>query len=334
MLADQSWHFASSRSAGLDALDAIRQALTGYSHLLAAGTPVWPLPQLRAAVVEAHRVYQAAEYERTARMLPDILTALDGYEDVSPQVQVVRCEAYVVAAKLLTKVAETNLAWLCADRAATAAVASESLGAQGLAAYQVVCALLRGERIEDAERVAVTSAERLTARGRASDPALVSSAGALWLIGAIVAARRVDRPAVKAQLGQAKDLAGILAHDGNHGWTAFGPTNVAIHRAAAAAEMGDPHEVLNGASLVDPSTLPKGLNGRRADLHVHLAWAQVQRRHDPEAVLHLLEVERIAPEILRYHIVPRALVRQMLKRERRNRTPALRQIAMRAGILT
>jgi integrase len=30
-----------------------------------------------------------------------------------------------------------------------------------------------------------------------------------------------------------------LGHDGNHAWTAFGPTNVAVHDLSGAMELGD-----------------------------------------------------------------------------------------------
>jgi hypothetical protein len=45
--------------------------------------------------------------------------------------------AYVGAAKLLTKLGVTDLAVVAADRAATIAVEADSLGARGIAAYQV-----------------------------------------------------------------------------------------------------------------------------------------------------------------------------------------------------
>ena len=69
---------------------------------------------------------------------------------------------YAVTAKLLTKVGESHLAWLAADRATHAAMAADSVPAQGLAAYQVVCALLEDEQLDQAERTAISSAERLT----------------------------------------------------------------------------------------------------------------------------------------------------------------------------
>lgn len=97
--------------------------------------------------------------------------------------------------------------------------------------------------------------------------------------------------------------------------------------------MGDPLEVIRLASMIDTESFPDGLSSRRAQVHLDLAWAQAQRRHDPESVLHLLEVERLAPELLRYAVIPREIIRELLKRERRGQTPALRLIARRAGLL-
>ncbi|WP_129668556.1 helix-turn-helix domain-containing protein [Phytoactinopolyspora endophytica] len=332
-LSGRQWRYAPNGGTHLSSLDDIRQALTGYQHLLAEQPIAWPLPQLNAAVTAAHSAYQSAEYASTAGMLPSILTAVDAYDEISPDVQAIRCAAYTVAAKLLTKVGEAHLAWICADRAATAALGAESLSTQGMAAYQVVCALLQAERTDEAEAIAVRSAEHLMPHIDPADPEVVSQAGALWLISGVIAARRVDRTATEERLATAETLAESLGRDGNHGWSAFGPTNVAIHRASAAAEMGDPFAVLKTASLIDLESLPEGMRGRRSMLHLNLAWAQVQRRNDPEATLHLLEVERVAPELLRFHVISREMMREMLKRERKNRTPALREVATRAGVL-
>ncbi|MGH3792780.1 MAG: hypothetical protein ACRDQ9_18695 [Pseudonocardiaceae bacterium] len=52
------------------------------------------------------------------------------------------------AAKLLTKLGVTDLAVVTADRAATIAVEAGSLSARGMAAYQVVCALLRQDHTD------------------------------------------------------------------------------------------------------------------------------------------------------------------------------------------
>jgi hypothetical protein len=164
-----------------------------------------------------------------------------------------------------------------------------------MAAYQVVCALLRSRRTDDAERVAVRSAESLMPLTSSDAPDAVSLAGSLWLISAVIAGRRSDRAASTERLATAGRLSGLLAHDGNHWWTAFGPTNVLIHQASVAAEFGDAAGVLRVATEIDTETLPAGLQGRRSRLHLDLAWAQAQARNDLEAILHLQQAERVAP---------------------------------------
>ncbi len=167
----------------------------------------------------------------------------------------------------------------------------------------------------------------------ASDaPDAVSLGGLLWLLAAVIAAREADRAEANDRLATAQGLADLLGHDGNHAWTAFGPTNVLIHTASVAAELGDPRAVLETATGIDPEALPPGLNGRRLQVHLDLAWAQTQARRDVEAVLHLQQAERVAPEALRYNTIAREMVRELLRRSRRP-CAGLSGLATRAGIL-
>jgi len=150
---------------------------------------------------------------------------------------------------------------------------------------------------------------------------------------AAAAARRADRDEAFRRLDQAAALAEQLGADGNHGWTAFGPTNVAIHRVSVAAELGDAAEALRSATVVDPDRLPDGLRSRRAQVHLDLAWAQAQRKRDAESLLHLMEAERSAPEAIRYNIMVRETIRELLSRSRQPGTNALQELAVRAGAL-
>lgn len=335
-LIDSDSRLTPNSSPQVKAIEAVRSQLSDYGHLFAEPSTPWPLPQLRNAAVQVNQEYQAARYARAAAMLPDIVCAAEALttaaKEPSREVHFARCMAYVVTAKLLTKVGEAHLAWLAADRAAQAAMAAESAAAQGMAAYQVACALLRIERTEEAEQTAVRSAERLMAKATSDAPDLVSLAGALWLLSAVIAARQSDRATATERLTCAEQLGDLLARDANHAWTAFGPTNVAVHRASSFAELGDPHAVLRTAADVDPDSFPVGLNGRRSRVHLDLAWAQTQARNDLEAVLHLKQAESIAPETLSFDSVAQDLVRDLLKRARRP-SHALTSMAARAGVL-
>ena len=337
-LTGRPWQYAPNGSALAGGLIEVRRALTSYAALRGQ-EPVdhAELSELRARVAETHRLYQAAQYEDVIALLPDVLSAVESFpgrqNGLRRESLLAYVSAYVVAAKLVTKLGAGDLAILAADRAANAAVDAQSLAARGMAGYQVACALLRADQLDDAERLAVELAEELTGSARSDEPSLVSVAGALWLIAAVIAARRTDHGEAWQRLDQAEMLAGLLGEDGNHGWTGFGPTNVAIHRVSVAAELGDAGEALRTATGVDLERLPAGLLSRRAQVNLDLAWAQAQRRRDAEATLHLLEAERIAPQVIRHNVIAQEIVREMLARGSRRQTTALSLLAERAGLL-
>ncbi|MGH3883835.1 MAG: helix-turn-helix domain-containing protein [Pseudonocardiaceae bacterium] len=336
-LIGRPWQLAPNGGGVAQGLDAVRQVMTRYDHLLGADAPIMPpLPELRGQVATLHQDYQAARYETVVRQLPDLITLIDGVPRIAADERgVMLCTyvfAYVGAAKLLTKFGVTDLAVLAADRAATIAVEADSLGARGMAAYQVVCAQLRADHTDEAERLAVRMAEKIHGSATTETPKLASVAGALWLIAAVAAARRTDRGEAWARLDAAECLAELLAEDANHAWTAFGPTNVRIHRVTVAAELGDPGEALRAAADVDPMRLADGLRSRRAQVYLDLAWAQAQRKRDAEATLHLLEAERCAPEAMRYNAMVGDLLREMLARARRPNS-VLHDLSVRAGVL-
>lgn len=338
-LIGRPWQYAPDGDPAVDGLDQVRGFFTRYDDLLdvSSSAPI-DLDALRADVAATHRCYQAAQYQAVIGRLPPMLTAVDHAAratDASGSNEIVLgyVSAYVVAAKLLTKVGATDLAMVAADRAANKALDVDSKVARGMASYQVVCALMRSDRNDDAEHLAVGMAEQVGRTARSDRPTLVSVAGALWLIAAIIAARQMDRDAAWDRLDRAERLAGLLGEDANHAWTAFGPTNVILHRVSVATEMGDAAAAVHVAADLDPAGFPEGLKSRRAQVHLDLAWAQAQRKRDSEAILHLLEAERTAPEAVRYNVVVREVVREMLARSKREKNHVLLDLATRAGVI-
>jgi len=337
-LIGRPWQYAPNGGEDRDLLAPIRGQLSRYDSLLGkntAGTPT--LSSLRTQAGSAHSTYQAAQYREALTLLPTLLATADAIRDDTAQDRretlLTYVFAYVTAAKLLTKLGASDLAMVAADRSATAALEAGSLTARAMAAYQVACALLRAGRTDEAEHLAVAMAAQTESEARSDQPGVVSLAGALWLIAAVIAARRTDRVAARERLDRAERLAGLLGQDGNHAWTAFGPTNVAIHRVSVAAELGDASEALAAAAAVHPERLAIELTSRRAQMHLDLAWAQTQRRRDAEAVLHLLDAERMAPQTVHYNVTVRELIRELLARQHRKQTRSLYDLAVRAGVL-
>lgn len=203
---------------------------------------------------------------------------------------------------------------------------------RALTVYQLVESLLRADQVSDAEALALSFADASHLTLRADEPELVSAVGALWLLSGVIAARRTDKYEALQRLARAQELADLLGRDANYGWTAFGPTNVAIHRVSVAAELGEAGEALAAAQAVQVESLPEGLTGRRAQLHIELAWAYAQGKRDSDATLHLLEAEKVAPQLLRYNPLVREHIREMLTRAKSG-TTALHDLAVRAGVL-
>jgi transcriptional regulator with XRE-family HTH domain len=338
-LIGRPWDLAPNGGHDPDELAGLRTYFGRYDHLLGVHPADVDLAGLRVRVAEAHRLYQSARYHDVVATLPVLLGEADSVHRSTMkgdrrEFLLAYVTTYVVAAKVLTKLGASDLAMMAADRSASASLEAESLAARGMAAYQVVCAMLRSDRTDDAENLAVSMASQVERSAKSDAPALVSVAGALWLIAAIIAARRTERFEALGRLDRAEALAELLGEDGNHMWTAFGPTNVGIHRVSVAAELGDAAEALRAATAIRTDSLPAGLQSRRAQMHLDLAWAQSQRKRDAEATLHLLEAEDVAPEAVHYSVVVRELIREMLARGSRSQTSALDQLAVRAGVLT
>ena len=296
-----------------DDLSAIRRVMTSYPTLVESSKGVAaPEESLTLRVTEAHRRYQAADYQSVMSELPDILVHADRARASSPHNDsaiLTSVWAYVAAAKLLCKLGVEDLTAIAADRAVNASVAVRSLAAQGAAIYQGACALLQRGHVNEAQDLAVSMAEHSTAACETdATPSLISTSGALWLLAALAAARGADGVKVNRWLAEADALARRLGTDQNHAWTAFGPTNVAIHRVSVAAEIGDPAAAVAAAVAVDIDRLPTGLRSRRSQIHLDLAWAQPRRKRDADATLHLLEAERVTPESIRYNISARGTI--------------------------
>ncbi len=149
------------------------------------------MPDVVMAVPDLHAAYQAARYDEVLAALPSLIAALDGKDAA------LVAAGYAVVAKTLTKVGSHDLAMIAADRAWEAARRSGDQADIGMAVYQVVCALLPTSRAALAEELAVRTATQLDG----DEPSALSVSGALWLIAAVAAARRIDAAAAEEMPG-------------------------------------------------------------------------------------------------------------------------------------
>ena len=75
-------------------------------------------------------------------------------------------------------------------------------------------------------------------------------------MSALAAARDNDRSGATTHINRAGDSATRLGTDTNHVWTAFGPTNVAIHQTCIAVEFGDIQRAIAIGPSLDTRSLP------------------------------------------------------------------------------
>lgn len=153
--------------------------------------------------------------------------------------------------------------------------------------------------------------------------------GTLFLVGSLAAARDDDRQASQTFLREADQAATRLGHDGNHLWTAFGPTNVAIHRVASAMDLGDVQVAIDLGPRIDTSGLPVERRVRHA---METARALTAWNRTDEALATLLQAERLAPEQVRHHALSRRLVQTWIRRGRSRPSFELAGLAQRVHV--
>ncbi len=316
---------------------AVRTALTDLRPSPHPSADEPDLDALSHAVTELQHIYQAAHYADAGDLAPVLIrrarlaVAATAGDDLRRSHRLLSA-VYAATAALCSRVGETSLAWIAADRAVATAHLADDVELVTVGLYRLAQALLRAGELDDAHRVATGGADDIALAAQRRQSA-ASLQGALWLTAAIAAARSDDQRENVRLLALARNAANDVDDDSNDHYTAFGPTNVALHATSSAVELGDPLDAIRQAEQVRVNRFPAQLAGRRSQVHLDIAWAYGQQRNAAATVLSLIEAERIAPEVLRYNITARELIRDCLRHERRTALPGLRPLAERAGVV-
>jgi hypothetical protein len=131
--------------------------------------------------VQVNQAYQAAKYRQATAMLPDLIRAADAYDGYQGRDGRETCPVLGLhrRSEVAYEVGRASARLAGRRLGNPRRLAAESKPAHGMAAYQVVIALLRSQRTDDAERVAVRSAEGLMALAGSDAPDAVSLVGSL-----------------------------------------------------------------------------------------------------------------------------------------------------------
>ncbi|MFF7213479.1 helix-turn-helix domain-containing protein [Streptomyces sp. NPDC008238] len=325
---------------GSRTVPALRSALMNYRQLTpmlgvpTEGEPT-PLDELRGNVAEVWDAYQDSRYGFATRRLPlllaDVLIASQAYEGREhEQAHELMAMTYQGAAMVLTKLGETDLAWIAADRGLAAAQQSGNPVVTGSLFRSVAHCLLSNGRFDASVQLVSDAADYLRPGLNDASPEFLSIYGTLFLAGSMAAARAEDRATTRTFLAEADQVAQRLGRDANHVWTAFGPTNVAIHRVATAAELGDIQVAINLGPQIDTSALP---TERRTRHNLEVARALSAHNRTDDALTKILEAESWAPEQVRSHYLARELVLTWVRNQRSRASHTLAGLANRLHVI-
>lgn len=320
----------------------LRLALSGHDILVAMfadltagdGEPV-ALADAANRVEDCWALVHDSRYVDLGEQLPDLIRSMElrarrpsGDEAVAFRLL---AEVYQVTAAALAKLAQTDVAWIAADRAVAAAERAHDPLMAAAGDFRLAHVFLQGGRLAQAERVVDVALAALATRAESDEaPEVASLWGALNLVAAIVASRQGDAEAAYARLRAADQAATRVGTDRNDFHTEFGPTNVAVHTVAVAVELGDAGLAVRTARTVDTAWLSAE---RRARFLIDVARAHAQRRNAHAAVEALVHAEGLTPEQVRTHVAVHEIVRDLMRGERRRPNPELRALARRVGLL-
>jgi len=299
-------------------LAALRRALLDY-----APAPVGERPDLVALEGDVRAVSgdtQASRYSRAMRVVPSILNSAriaaqeaDGND--RPASLRLLAHAYRLNVEILRKFGDAHLAVIAADRGLAAARESGD-AATVTSAVSLLCdALADSRHHQQAIDLCTQGAADVRREGmsrRPDDLRFLSVYGRLLLSGAEAAALSGDRALSDDYYREADGVACLLGRDANHSFTAFGPTNVNVHRVHAAVVVGDGERAVRLASDIDLARLPVVERQAHHLMDVALAYGLID--NSESALSTLLAAEQIAPEAVRLDARARALVDDLNRR--------------------
>jgi transcriptional regulator with XRE-family HTH domain len=324
-------------------VEEIRAALERYDQISAffyAPPEPPPLDGLRKAVRYAWLTFQHAKYGTLARTLPTLLreaqAADAGYAHTELSLDAAHLlgQVYQISSSALRKLGEHELSWLAADRSIAVSQRAGDQLLAAIASYRVGSALLALGRARPALEVNVNIANRLApgADSEPTTPERLSVYGMLLLNGAMAAARIGDGATVRDLLRGADDAAMALQGDYNHYWTCFGPTNVQLHRAAAAVELGEGKLAVETHEHIDPAGFTALLPERRAHHFIDLARGLAQVGDVERASEMLLEGDRLAPSEIRCRPIAHEVLSDVLRRTRGTPSAPVAELAENMGV--
>ncbi|GLZ82119.1 transcriptional regulator [Actinorhabdospora filicis] len=272
---------------------------------------------LRSMLAAVRADFQHGRYRSLAARLPALIDRAEStaHAIIRPAAQAILAETYTATTQILIKLGEIGMAWMSVDRALLAARATPDPLTNAEAIRELVILNRKADHAGTAIALALEAANTLDVDGPDAPAAHVAMYGALLSTAGYTAAHGGNRDHANHLLDTAARTASRIG-DGNHRYTGFGPTSVAVYRIGAAWALGDAGTAIAHAKTVNPNsiTLPE----RRARYWVDVARAYAQWGHPEQTFTALLEAEAAAPEETRARPAVHAIAKSLLTRHHRN----------------
>lgn len=274
------------------------------------------------------------DYAAVCALMPPVLAELHVHAaagDEREQVEALRIltDLCVRATITLRHLGQPDLAWIAADRAATAAARLGEPTWAGAGAFARAHAR-PSPALPGALRAVRAAADHLEPH-LDGDRTAWQVYGMLNLSAALACEVGKNPAGARDHVGEAAQAADRLGED-EQAWQWFGPANVKSWQVTFAVEAGEPERALELAA--DANRREAALTkSRRAGVAIESAKAHAMLRHDAQAVQLLRRAERLVPAQVHRNAIVRDLVAHMQARARREAGGReLRGLAWRMGI--
>lgn len=280
--------------------------------------PLLDLPELvniLSQIVEAGRV---SRYTDVLEALPNLLRHLYAQSLVVPRdtleyVNRLLAQAYYSAMFATYKFGHLSLSAWAAERMSLAANSSGDALWAVMGQYSRSQALMFGGSYRASDAVLGRAVSELE---QSKDPRSMEVLGAVYLSGAIIAARLGDPADSDARLQEARDLARHIQTTEDQFDTAFSAANVEIHAVAAAVELSDPAKALKRGAVLD--LRGKLYRSRMGHYHIDMARAYLMRGNHDRVVHELSLARQLSPQQTRYHPQVHETIRAVARARRRS----------------
>ncbi|WTW94556.1 helix-turn-helix domain-containing protein [Streptomycetaceae bacterium NBC_01309] len=313
----------------LPSLLALRRAVTPVTELLAdelavADETAPSVADLRASLHSTECIRREGRLSEIAAILPRLIadarsTTREHAGRERAAAYAVLAEAYQVAATTLAALGKEDAAYTAMERARSAAGQSDDPRLDVIGMSTLSWIFCKQGRIDDAQRVAQATAEKIEPSWTKS-PMIDVALWGILLLRASSAAVRADRKETADEfLRLANAAAARIGTDRVDYATPFGPTNAGVATVNALVEMDRPRHALDASKRVTGLTaLPPTWQARYC---VDRALAHIDLESDDQATRAMLDAERIAPEWMRYHATSRRVVSDLKARAPRRSSP-------------